>query len=114
LFADGFEELKAACALIDAGKGVEGTGYLVAPDVVVTCEHVIRGANRGDKVDVHLGVIFFPATLTEFDEQTDCAYLHTEGKNKGGNAASAGRRVPPEGRMGRIWLSGLAKARRCR
>lgn len=82
MFADGFEELKAACALIDAGKGVEGTGYLVAPDVVVTCEHVIRGANRGDKVDVHLGGNILPATLTEFDEQTDCAYLTLKEKIK--------------------------------
>ncbi len=75
MFADGFEGLKAACALIDAGLGVEGTGYLAGEDFVVTCEHVIRGAKKGDPVNVHLGGKVLPATLTDFDEQTDSAYL---------------------------------------
>ena len=66
-------DLKNACALLDAGEA-RGTGFLVSPEWLLTCGHVIRDA--GDQ----LILARFPhgqyeATVDLVDVENDCALL---------------------------------------
>lgn len=70
--------LKAACALV-RGAAAVGTGYLVAPDLVATCAHVIPNAPQGQTVTLQFG---FPppplvrtARVERADPEADCALL---------------------------------------
>lgn len=67
------ERLKAACALLEAG-GARGTGFLVSPQWLLTCYHVVRDAGAARVV------AGFPhgqreATVELVDEGNDCALL---------------------------------------
>lgn len=66
-------ELKNACALIDAGEA-RGTGFLVSPEWLLTCNHVIRDAG-----DHRIRAIFphgqYEATVDLVDVENDCALL---------------------------------------
>lgn len=68
------DNIKNACAYIDAG-GARGTGYLVSPDTLVTCEHVIRQVPDGQKVELHFGDTRCEAKVITRDDQADCAIL---------------------------------------
>lgn len=67
------QRLKAACALLEAGDA-RGTGFLVAPQYILTCHHVVR-----DVVDTRV-VASFPhgrheASVELLDAVNDCALL---------------------------------------
>jgi len=67
------ELMKAACALLDAG-GSRGTGFLVSPERVLTCHHVVRSAD-----DAPILVSFphgqYRARVELVDAEHDCALL---------------------------------------
>lgn len=67
------QRLKAACALLEAGDA-RGTGFLVAPEYILTCHHVVR-----DVGDARV-VARFPhgqqeAYIELLDAMNDCALL---------------------------------------
>jgi len=72
---DDFETMKAACALITAGAA-RGTGYLVAPDRVVTCAHVVKPVGNGGTVTVDFATASMKATVASLDETSDAAVLN--------------------------------------
>lgn len=68
------DQLKNACAYIDAG-GTRGTGYLVSPDIVVTCDHVVNRVANDQLAEVRFGGLKCEAKVLARDEQADCAIL---------------------------------------
>lgn len=69
--------IKNACALIKAGAK-RGTGYLVSPYLVVTCEHVVDDITDND-LEIPINVVFgeeeYKAIVLARDQQNDCAIL---------------------------------------
>lgn len=66
--------LPAACGPLEV-DGIRGTAYLVRPDRLVTCSHVVLNRQRGDRVSVRLGGRMIYATIHAVDPQTDVAVL---------------------------------------
>lgn len=66
--------LKAACARIETPDSL-GTGYLLAPDWVATCAHVVRSVALQTPVRVIFPSAVVEATLVQIDEAADCAVL---------------------------------------
>lgn len=66
-------DFRAACALIINGSR-RGTGYLVRPDCLLTCQHV--AASQGEKVRVRFSFGEYDALVGAVDEHNDCAILH--------------------------------------
>ncbi len=72
-------KIKAACGRIEvmnsSGRVVAiGTGYLIAPDRVATCDHVVSSAEL-DRIAVRFGSTLIAAEVLERNERTDCALL---------------------------------------
>ena len=75
------DKLKDACAYIEVAGSFgkrRGTGFLVRPDRVATCEHVVRGAAADARI-----VVRFPsgerlATVEKLDAENDCAVLRLD------------------------------------
>ena len=69
----GMELIKPACALVNA-RGVRGTGFLVSPERLLTCYHVVR-----DAADGHIVATFphgqYEAAVEMVDAANDCALL---------------------------------------
>jgi S1-C subfamily serine protease len=59
----------------DCGRGVEGTGFLYAPDRLMTNAHVVAGV---DDPEVVVGDDNVPATVVEYDPELDIAVLEFE------------------------------------
>jgi S1-C subfamily serine protease len=59
----------------DCGRGVEGTGFVYAPDRLMTNAHVVAGV---DDPDVVVGDDTVPATVVEYDPELDIAVLEFE------------------------------------
>ncbi len=76
--SDFLQTLKSACAHVENGEGLDGTGYLVDGDRVVTCHYVIgRNKKEGDEVTVTFDSGEpTVATVTIIDEPNDIAVLH--------------------------------------
>ena len=82
-------------------KRLEGSGFVISPDHVLTNAHVVAGVNNGLGVVTADGVSY-PATVVRFDPQVDVAVLYvphlsapplrfaTTQANKGDNAIVAG------------------------
>lgn len=70
------EHFKRACARLQAGAA-QGTGYLVRPDRLVTCAHVVRGVGLGGVVQarLHDSTADLTATIERIDEAADFAVL---------------------------------------
>lgn len=70
------EHVKAACARIVAAHR-QGTGYLVRPDLLVTCAHVVRPLPADMPIRVQFDDDAMPqeATVESFDDQADWALL---------------------------------------
>jgi len=75
------DKLKDACAYIEVagtfGKR-RGTGYLVRPDRVATCEYVVRGATEGTRLVLRFQSGERQATVEKLDAENDCAILRLE------------------------------------
>lgn len=74
-------KLKNACVHITVrcqGETTVGTGYLIRPKWVATCEHVVRGLRLGSQATVRLYDREYPATLDRLDPENDCALLRLE------------------------------------
>lgn len=67
-------DLKAATALIECG-GIRGTGYLLQPDCVFTCYHVIQTALPDGCVSVRFVHGEYQARVVLVDAENDCAVL---------------------------------------
>lgn len=72
---DPLEQLKAASARL-VGPDSVGTGYLVAPQRIATCEHVIRSWGEG-RYQAYIGVdqISREAYVLGTDQDADCAIV---------------------------------------
>lgn len=72
------KEIIAACGHItydDAlGRKLSGTGYLVAPNLVATCAHVVEGSVDGI-VEIKFGRETILATILSTNPRSDCAVL---------------------------------------
>lgn len=68
------DEIKNACAYIEVG-GARGTGYLIAPNIVVTCAHVVGRVTDGQLVGLRFGGVTCEAKIVAQDAQADCAIL---------------------------------------
>lgn len=71
-------KLKSACAHIFTdlrGETIQGTGYLVRPTWVVTCEHVVRGLRLGEVARILFGDREYLGRLDRIDSENDCAVL---------------------------------------
>lgn len=60
------------------GLGIEGSGWVVAPDEVLTNAHVVAG-ETDTRVEVGGGGIALPATVVMFDPRNDLAVLDVAG-----------------------------------
>jgi S1-C subfamily serine protease len=63
---------------IACGLGVEGTGWIVRPGMVVTNAHVVAGIGR-PRVDHRSGDESLPADVVAFDPTNDLAVLRVDG-----------------------------------
>lgn len=70
------EDIKSACARLIAGD-VQGTAYLVSPDLLITCEHVVRSAGLGATVQAsfYQSNTPLPCAVEEWNAQEDWAAL---------------------------------------
>jgi S1-C subfamily serine protease len=59
------------------GLGIAGSGWVAAPELVVTAAHVVAG--QGDTVVQSLGSELLPATAVRFDSRNDIAVLRVRG-----------------------------------
>lgn len=66
-------DLKAACALLEAGSA-RGTGFLVSADRLLTCNHVVRGAGEGP-ILATFSHGQYEARVELVDAENDCALL---------------------------------------
>ncbi len=64
---------KAACALVES-DGRRGTGYLIRPDIVLTCCHVVEGA-APEQISLRFPHGTHQASILVADAETDCALL---------------------------------------
>ena len=74
--------LKAATARVEFGRG-HGTAFLVAPRTLLTCAHVLPGAERGDPVTLffaHALETPWAAQIVEIDTSADVAVLTLENR----------------------------------
>ncbi len=73
-----YETMKAGCGLVDTPGGGQGTAYLVAIDLVATCEHVVRKVQDGEAVTVSFATEQRNATVVKRDAANDCAVLQLD------------------------------------
>lgn len=62
----------------DCGGSVSGSGFVIAPERVLTNAHVVAGVTS-PQVEVHIGGLRSPATVVYFDAQQDIAVLSVPG-----------------------------------
>ena len=60
------------------GRGIEGTGFVIAPHRVLTNAHVVAGVDNGPNVFTSRGAMF-PAKVVFFDPNGDIAVLDVPG-----------------------------------
>jgi hypothetical protein len=68
------DPIKNACAFINAGE-MRGTGYLVAPNIAVTCNHVVNRVTNGEPIALRFGNETRQAKVLVRDPDADCAIL---------------------------------------
>jgi hypothetical protein len=74
----------AIIAILDSQERIQGTGFLVADHLAVTCDHVVRscGAGPGDSIQIKFHSIketFSVKVSSEYwDEAQDVAFLHLD------------------------------------
>jgi tetratricopeptide (TPR) repeat protein len=71
------ETLKTACALIETPGG-KGTGYLVRPDRLATCHHVIESVGLAGEVQVKFENKTFTGRVMALEKETDCAIISVD------------------------------------
>lgn len=72
---DWFDDLKAACCMIETADGT-GSGYLAGEGQVITCEHVVRNIKEGEGgIKLSFGQGDAAGTLVEKDVETDSALI---------------------------------------
>jgi tetratricopeptide (TPR) repeat protein len=78
---DAFQQVKEACAYI--GGPTPGTGYVVAPQRLATCHHVVKDWVAGERQPVWLGpgAARHESWVMKSDRETDCAILGFDGSS---------------------------------
>lgn len=72
------EAIKAACALLNAGAG-RGTGFLVSPEYLLTCHHVVRGGEpESGRIRATFSHGEYEAVIDLVDAANDCALLRLQ------------------------------------
>ncbi len=61
-------------------KSIEGSGFVISPDHVLTNAHVVAGVTQQQTVTSDTGQVF-PATVVYYDPQVDVAVLYVPGLN---------------------------------
>jgi WD40 repeat protein len=72
--SDSFDVLRGAICLIRNGED-SGTGYLVQPDMVATCAHVVKGQADGAEISLLLGETNITGNLFKIDADSDAALI---------------------------------------
>jgi S1-C subfamily serine protease len=62
------------------GKIIEGSGFVVSPEHIVTNAHVVAGVTQNEKVTTASGQVY-PASVVFYDPQVDIAVLDVPGLN---------------------------------
>ena len=62
-------------------RTIEGTGFVISPDHVVTNAHVVAGVTNGPEVYTRLASGEHPARVVLFDPESDIAVLYVPGLN---------------------------------
>ncbi len=62
---------------VSANKG-HGTGFFVAPGVLLTCAHVVRDATSNRSADVYWESLHYPASITDILFEQDLALLQVD------------------------------------
>lgn len=69
------DKIKNACALIEA-NGEQGTGYLVAANLIVTCHHVVASvADNDEEINVNFEHREYVGRVIKRDVKNDCALI---------------------------------------
>lgn len=96
------EHIKNACARLRAGH-MQGTAYLVRPDCLITCAHVVQGAGPGGVVEVrfHGSDSATSATVELINEAADWALLRLSAAVHDRHALPLAAHAEPDAR----WLA---------
>src|SRR5579859_2204482 len=62
---------------VSANKG-HGTGFFVAPGVLLTCAHVVRDAATSRSADVYWESLHYPASIIDFLPEQDLVLLQVD------------------------------------
>lgn len=84
---------KSCCRIVDAA-GSSGTGFLVTPDLVLTCKHVVKGSANGDSVNVHFDSRSTTGVIIESDAERDWALVKLADAVAGGKSLKLSPDVP--------------------
>jgi S1-C subfamily serine protease len=72
--------LKVQGTALSCDRSIEGSGFVYAPDHVLTNAHVVAGVNQGPTVTTQSGHTY-RATVVLYDPQVDIAVLYVPGLN---------------------------------
>lgn len=70
--------LKVQGTALSCDRSIEGTGFVYAPDHILTNAHVVAGVDEGQTVTTMSGQTY-PATVVYYDPQVDIAVLYVPG-----------------------------------
>ncbi len=72
--------VKVQGTALSCDRSIEGSGFVYAPDHVLTNAHVVAGVNQGPTVTT-VGDSTYPAKVVFYDPQVDIAVLYVPGLN---------------------------------
>jgi S1-C subfamily serine protease len=72
--------VKVQGTALSCDRSIEGSGFVYAPQHVLTNAHVVAGVNQGQTVTT-VGGRVYPATVVLYDPQVDIAVLYVPGLN---------------------------------
>ncbi len=90
---DAFPFKKSCCRIVCAA-GYSGTGFLVAPDLVLTCQHVVTDCAKDDSVELHFDSRSTTGVIIESDAERDWALVRLAHAVVGREPLKLSRTVP--------------------
>jgi len=71
--------LKVQGTALSCDRSIEGSGFVYAPDHILTNAHVVAGVDQGLKVTTKGGTVYDDAKVVLYDPQVDIAVLYVPG-----------------------------------
>jgi len=72
--------VKVQGTALSCNRSIEGSGFVYAPQHILTNAHVVAGVTQGQTVTTKSGRVY-PATVVFYDPQVDIAVLYVPGLN---------------------------------